>query len=80
MAIAKLFEGWFRLRGQKWYAVGDMPVAFQAKPDSVEDDGDEEEEEEEEEPRRPVLRGKQPPPGADPAEQLEWYVNRSSRG
>ena len=68
-AIAKLFEGWFRLKGQKWHAVGDMPAEFQAKPDNVEDD----DEEEEEEPTRPRMIGKQPPSDAAPDDRFEGF-------
>ena len=59
--IPKLFEGWFILRGQKWYASAEnMPAAFKAKPDVV-DAGESEDEEEEEAPPtapRRRLRGK----------------------
>ena len=58
-AIAKLFQGWFRRKGQKWTAVGDMPEAFQARPDGEEEEDEEDEEDEEEEAPQP-----EPPPPA----------------
>ena len=70
-AIAKLFQGWFRRKGQKWRAVGDMPVAFQAKPDEEEEEEDEDDDdEEEEEPGDgppPVSSWADMPPPAPPA-------------